>query len=164
MSDSQVRCRASLTPTGTLMMILSGAVTWCVLPARASTARLQWVLGDVPPALPPGVKWASEKFHRVFQRFGADGSLKGKSHPWDRAMVQETIRQKKAAAITPKPGSNPKHKERKSEPSNQTKIQASSKFSFPVHVFCSAFCFILILEEMLACVPSPYSSDLVKHK
>lgn len=98
----------------------------------------------------------------MFQRSGADGSLKGKSHPWDTVVVQKSIRQKKPAAITPKPGSDPKHKERKSEPSNQAKIQTSSKLSFPVHVFCSAFCFILILEKMLACVPSSYSSDIVK--
>lgn len=100
----------------------------------------------------------------MFQRFGADGSLEGKSHPWDNTMMQKSIRQKKPAVITPKPGSHPKHKESKSEPSNQTKIQTSSKLAFPVHVFCSAFCFILILEEMLACIPSPYSSDTDKHK
>jgi len=65
-------------------------------------------------------------------------------------MVQNSIREKEAGAITLKPGSDPRHKEGWSEPSNQTKIQTSARLSFLCSVFSSVFYFILVLEEVLA--------------
>ena len=89
------------------------------------------------------------KISLALKRSGGDGPLQGKSHPWVRPVVQNSMREKEAGAITWEPGSDPRHKVGWSKPSNQTKIQTAVKLSFLSSVFSSAFCFILILEEML---------------
>lgn len=161
MTDTRVRHRAPLMSAGDPhegLLTLSGAASssMCSQPGlpQPGCGRC-WLLADVPPALTGRTKWGPEKIHLGLQRCGGDGPLQGKSHPWVRPMEQNSTREKTAGAITPKPGSDLRHKGGWSRPSNQTKIQTSTKLSFLSGAFFLSFCFILILEEMLAWVLFP---------